>query len=74
MNGHERRTVARRSAWRDAAEALRLATLRAPHPEVAADPSASALYWETRAKVQAWLDRRAKGKLGPPPGGVGVAK
>lgn len=48
-----------------------MAELAAPPVEVAAEERATALYWETRREVQAYLDDRAKGLLCAPPGGVG---
>lgn len=71
MNGNERRAAARRAAWASAAKAMRMAELAAPPVEVAAEERATALYWETRREVQAYLDDRAKGLLCAPPGGVG---
>lgn len=62
----------RHLAWAVAARALRHAGPRAYVSTSEGETLAaeSALYWATLARIQAYLDARAAGRLPSPPGGV----
>ena len=69
----DRRTLradARRAAFEDAADGMeKICDYR---PKWAKDSGAVRLYLDTREALVKWLRQRAKGVMGPPPGGVGT--